>query len=179
MATADDVLISAAVSRMEGEQEWILRICMAPGCPQRGLGSALITALEQPLFATGARAVHAVLPEGETGAAAVRYCDFSARPRLIFVEKRGPVTPQSTGTLSCSERSCRRRGLWQKVAGVQREKQLIERRLVLPLAHLRTGRPSRSGTAAGGDLRSDKPTRRLSHALPLLSPYAGSPGASA
>ncbi|MEU7602858.1 hypothetical protein AB0B44_18005, partial [Streptomyces sp. NPDC041003] len=27
------------------------------------------------------------------------------------------------------------RGLWQKVAGVQREKELIERRLVLPLAH--------------------------------------------
>ncbi len=26
-------------------------------------------------------------------------------------------------------------GLWQKVAGMQREKELMERRLVLPLAH--------------------------------------------
>jgi hypothetical protein len=52
VATADDVLIGAAVSRVEGERAWILRICMAPGWRQRGLGSALITALEQRLFWT-------------------------------------------------------------------------------------------------------------------------------
>lgn len=62
VATADDALIGAAVSRVEGERAWILRICMAPGWRQRGLGSALITALEQRLFAVGVRAVHAVLP---------------------------------------------------------------------------------------------------------------------
>ncbi|MFF5546859.1 MULTISPECIES: GNAT family N-acetyltransferase [Streptomyces] len=70
VATADDVLIGAAVSRVEGERAWILRICMAPGWRQRGLGSALVTALEQRLFAAGVRAVHAALPEGETGATA-------------------------------------------------------------------------------------------------------------
>ncbi|MEU5185371.1 GNAT family N-acetyltransferase, partial [Streptomyces longwoodensis] len=70
---------------------------MAPGWRQRGLGSALITALEQRLFAVGVRAVHAALPEGETGADALHNCDFGARPGLVF--------------------------------------QLIERRLVLPLAH--------------------------------------------
>ncbi|MFB7461844.1 GNAT family N-acetyltransferase [Streptomyces sp. NPDC056188] len=53
VATADDVLIGAAVSRVEGDRAWILRICMAPGWRQRGLGSALITALEQRLFADG------------------------------------------------------------------------------------------------------------------------------
>lgn len=100
VATADDVLIGAAVSRVEGERAWILRICMAPGWRQRGLGSALITALEQRLFASGVRAVHAALPEGETGATALRNCDFAAHPGLVFFEKRGPVTPQSADTLS-------------------------------------------------------------------------------
>jgi GNAT superfamily N-acetyltransferase len=135
VATADDVLIGAAVSRVEGERAWILRICMAPGWRQRGLGSALITALEQRLFAAGVRAVHAVLPEGETGATALRNCDFGARAGLVFFEKRGPVTPQSAGTLSSLGAELPPGGLWQKVAGMQREKQLIERRLVLPLAH--------------------------------------------
>ncbi|MEV5931138.1 GNAT family N-acetyltransferase [Streptomyces cellulosae] len=47
VATADDVLIGAAVSLVESDRAWILRICLAPGWRQRGLGSALITALEQ------------------------------------------------------------------------------------------------------------------------------------
>ncbi|MFE9472596.1 ATP-binding protein [Streptomyces griseofuscus] len=71
----------------------------------------------------------------ETGATALRNCDFGAHPGLVFFEKRGPVTPQSAGTLSSLGAELPPGGLWQKVAGMPREKRLIERRLVLPLAH--------------------------------------------
>ncbi|MFI8237498.1 ATP-binding protein [Streptomyces sp. NPDC085866] len=135
VATADDVVVGVAVSRVEGDRAWILRICMAPAWRQRGLGSALITALEQRLFADGVRAVYAGLPEGETGAAALHNCGFGARSGLVLFTKRGPVTPQSAGVLSSLGAELPAGGLWQKVAGMQREKQLIERRLVLPLAH--------------------------------------------
>ncbi|MGP3926592.1 ATP-binding protein [Streptomyces sp. 8N616] len=135
VAMADDVMVGAAVSRVEGDRAWILRICMAPAWRQMGLGSALITVLENRLFAAGVRTVHAVLPEGETGAAALRNCDFDARSGLVFFEKRGPVTPQAISMLSSLGAELPPGGLWQKVAGMQREKQLIERRLVLPLAH--------------------------------------------
>ncbi|MGX4692595.1 ATP-binding protein [Streptomyces sp. JNUCC 63] len=135
VATADEVVIGAAVSRVEGDRAWILRICMAPAWRQRGLGSALITALEHRLFAGGVRAVHAVLPEGGTGAAALHNCGFGARSGLVVFEKRGPVTPQAVGMLSSLGAELPPGGLWQKVAGMHREKQLIERRLVLPLAH--------------------------------------------
>ncbi|MFI1162756.1 ATP-binding protein [Streptomyces sp. NPDC020801] len=135
VATADEAVVGAAVSRVEGDRAWILRICIAPGWRQRGLGSALITVLEQRLFTDGVRVVQAVLPEGETGAAALRNCDFGARSGLVFFEKRGPVTPESAGTLSSLGAELPPGGLWQKVAGMQKEKQLIERRLVLPLAH--------------------------------------------
>ncbi|WP_328394159.1 GNAT family N-acetyltransferase [Streptomyces sp. NBC_00390] len=100
VAMADEVVVGAAVSRVEGDRAWILRICMAPAWRRMGLGSALITALEDRLFAGGVRAVHAVLPEGETGAATLRNCDFGARSGLVFFEKRGPVTPQSVSRLS-------------------------------------------------------------------------------
>nr|WTB32602.1 bifunctional GNAT family N-acetyltransferase/ATP-binding protein [Streptomyces sp. NBC_00830] len=135
VAMADDVMIGAAVSRVEGDRAWILRICMAPSWRHRGLGSALITALENRLFAGGVRAVHAVLPQGETGAAALHNCDFDTRSGLVFFEKRGPVTPQAISMLSALGAELPPGGLWQKVAGMEREKQLIERRLVLPLAH--------------------------------------------
>ncbi|MEU3304544.1 bifunctional GNAT family N-acetyltransferase/ATP-binding protein [Streptomyces sp. NPDC006678] len=135
VAVADDVVVGAAVSRVEGEGAWILRICMAPAWRHMGLGSALITALEHRLFAGGVHTVYAVLPEGETGAAALHNCDFDARSGLDFFEKRGPVTPQAISMLSSLGAELPPGGLWQKVAGMQQEKQLIERRLVLPLAH--------------------------------------------
>ncbi|MFE9092922.1 ATP-binding protein [Streptomyces sp. NPDC007264] len=135
VAVADDVVVGAAVSRVEGDRAWILRVCMAPAWRRRELGSALITALENRLFAGGVRTVHAVLPEGETGAAALCDCDFGARPGLVFFEKRRPVTPQAAGMLSSLGAELPPGGLWQKVAGMHREKRLIERRLVLPLAH--------------------------------------------
>lgn len=135
VAMADDVMIGAAVSRVEGDRAWILRICMGPSWRHRGLGSALITALEHRLFAGGVRTVHAVLPEGETGAAALHNCDFVTRSGLVFFEKRGPVTPQAVSMLAALGAELPPGGLWQKVAGMEREKRLIERRLVLPLAH--------------------------------------------
>ncbi|MFE7775384.1 ATP-binding protein [Streptomyces sp. NPDC057445] len=135
VAVADEVMIGAAVSSVEGDRAWILRICMSPDWRNMGLGTALITALEHRLFAGGVRTVHAALPEGETGAAALRNCDFDDRSGLVFFEKRGRVTPQAVGMLSSLGAELPAGGLWQKVAGMQREKALIERRLVLPLAY--------------------------------------------
>lgn len=136
VATADDVLIGAAVSRVEGERAWILRICMAPGWRQRGLGSALITALEQRLFA-------AACPRGARRPARGRdRCHRPAQLRLRRPPRAGLLRETRSGdpavgfyTLSSLGAELPPGGLWQKVAGMQREKQLIERRLVLPLAH--------------------------------------------
>ncbi|TXS33001.1 GNAT family N-acetyltransferase [Streptomyces sp. ms191] len=135
VATADDVVVGAAVSRVDGERAWILRISMSPAWRHQGLGSDLITALEHRLFAGGVRTVHAVLPDGETGATALHNCGFGARAGLVFFEKRGRVTPQAVSMLSSLGAELPPGDLWQKVAGMQREKELIERRLVLPLAH--------------------------------------------
>ncbi|WP_405999884.1 ATP-binding protein [Streptomyces sp. NBC_00829] len=133
VAVAGEVTVGAAVSRGDGDRAWILRICVHPSWRQQGLGSALLTALEQRLFAGGVRTVHAVLPEGETGVTALRNCSFEDRSGLVFFEKRAPLTPQSV--LSSLGAELTPGGLWQKVAGMEREKRLIERRLVLPLAH--------------------------------------------
>jgi GNAT superfamily N-acetyltransferase len=135
VATANDVVVGAAVSRVEGDRAWILRICMRRAWRHQGLGSALITALERRLFTDGVRAVHAALPEGETGATALRNCEFGTRSGLVLFEKRRPVPRQAADMLSSLGAELPPGGLWQKVAGMQKEKQLIERRLVLPLAH--------------------------------------------
>ncbi|MEU1276791.1 GNAT family N-acetyltransferase [Streptomyces sp. NPDC005805] len=135
VAVSGDEVVGAAVGRVEGDRAWLLRICMAPAWRHMGMGSALVTALEDRLLASGVRAVHAVLPEGETGATALLNCGYEAREGLVFFERRGPVTAEAIGLLSSLGAELPPGGLWQKVAGMRREKEIIERRLVLPLAH--------------------------------------------
>jgi SpoVK/Ycf46/Vps4 family AAA+-type ATPase len=100
-----------------------------------GLGSALLAALEHRLLAAGVRALSAVLPEGETGATALRNSGFGPRSGLVFFEKVAAATPQEVSLLSSLGAEMPPSGLWNKVAGMAAEKELIERRLVLPLAH--------------------------------------------
>ncbi|MFJ3933407.1 MULTISPECIES: ATP-binding protein [unclassified Streptomyces] len=135
VAVADDVVVGAAVGRVEHDRAWILRIGMLPNWRHMGMGSALVTALEHRFFAGGVRSVHVALPEEETGAAALRNCGFEVRSGLVVFEKRGPVTPRAISMLSALGAELPPGGLWGKVAGMQQEKRLIERRLVLPLAH--------------------------------------------
>jgi GNAT superfamily N-acetyltransferase len=135
VAVADDVLVGAAVSRVEGERAWIVRIGLLPTWRRKGLGSALLAALEHRLLAMGVRTLAAVLPDGETGADALCNSGFRTRTGLVFFEKIQPVTPQEVSMLSSLGAELPPAGLWNKIAGMAREKEIIERRLVLPLAH--------------------------------------------
>ncbi|MET9887794.1 bifunctional GNAT family N-acetyltransferase/ATP-binding protein [Streptomyces sp. NPDC006430] len=135
VAVVDEVMVGAAVSRVEGDRAWILRICMLPSWRAQGLGSALLTALERRLFDDGVRTVCAVLPGDETGAAALHNRGFETRSGLVFFEKHASVTPQEVSLLSTIGAEVPPRGLWSRVAGMEQEKRFIERRLVLPLSH--------------------------------------------
>lgn len=135
VAVVEDVVVGASVSRIDADRAWILRIGMLPSWRNMGLGSALLRALEQRLAATGVRTLATVLPEGETGVEALRNSGFGTRRGLVFFEKTEAVTPHHADMLSELGAERPHEGLWNRVAGMAAEKALIERRLVLPLAH--------------------------------------------
>jgi transitional endoplasmic reticulum ATPase len=64
VAVAGDRVIGAAVSRVDEDRAWILRISLDPEWRGLGLGSALIAELEPRLLAKGVRRVSALLPDG-------------------------------------------------------------------------------------------------------------------
>lgn len=69
-APADDAygeLIGVAVGRVDRDRGWVLRLTLHPQWRGQGLGSELLTHLEQRLMGSGARRLTCVLPEGETG----------------------------------------------------------------------------------------------------------------
>lgn len=135
VAVAGDQLVGSAVGRVDGERAWVLRLALAPDWRGRGLGSALLSALEHRLLAAGVTRISALLPDGETGSAAFVNSGFTHRSGLNLYEKTESVSPYSVAILAGLGGSVPPAGLWSQVAGMHREKQLIERRVVLPLAH--------------------------------------------
>jgi SpoVK/Ycf46/Vps4 family AAA+-type ATPase len=77
----------------------------------------------------------ALLPEGETGSQAFLNSGFTRRGGVSYFEKTEMVTPRAATLLAGLGGGVPEAGLWDRVAGMSGEKELIERRLVLPLAH--------------------------------------------
>lgn len=135
VAAAEGQLIGSAVSRVEGDRAWVIRLALHPDWRGKGLGSALLAALEHRLLADGVRRLSAVLPDAETGSGAFANSGFSQRPHVTFYEKTARVTPHAASLLAAMGGAVPPAGLWEQVAGMQGEKELIERRVVLPLAN--------------------------------------------
>src|SRR5205085_843920 len=111
---------------------WVVLVALADDWRGRGLGSAMLTELEKRLWACGVHRLAALLAEGETGVQAFRNCGYETRD-LTYFERVVPLQPQEVGPLEELGGRMLSRNLWDGLAGMEREKELIERRVVLPL----------------------------------------------
>ncbi|MFZ5852111.1 MAG: ATP-binding protein [Actinomycetota bacterium] len=136
VATVDDELVGSAVSRVQGQHGWILRISLSPRWRQRGIGSQLLTELERRLVAAGVRRVSALLgDESDVGAAALDHCGFQVRRGVLYFQKLEEDTSADQHLLDRLGGQRVDPGLWDRLGGMVQEKELIERRVILPLAH--------------------------------------------
>jgi transitional endoplasmic reticulum ATPase len=133
VAVVDQVVVGAAISRVNGDRAWVVLFALADDWREQGLGSAMLTELEKRLISDGVHRLSALLPEGETGVRAFRNRGYQTRD-LTYFERVVPLQPQEMGLLDGLGGQILPEGLWESLAGMQHEKQLIERRVVLPLA---------------------------------------------
>lgn len=134
VATVSGELVGWAVGRVDGVRAWVLRLAVDPAWRSQGLGSAMLSELEHRLLATGVRRMAALVPDGPTATKAFANSGFTQRASLLLHEKLETVAPRDAQRLRLLAGSVPPAGLWDQVAGMQAEKQLIERRIVLPLA---------------------------------------------
>src|SRR3954451_18463338 len=127
-----EVVVGAAAARVAGDRGWVVLLAIAGDWREHGLGSAMLTELERRLMARGVHRLSALLGEGETGVAAFRNCGYEPRD-LTYFERVVPLQPQEVGLLGELGGRMPPPGLWETLAGMEHEKQLIERRVVLPL----------------------------------------------
>ncbi|MDX6701717.1 MAG: transitional endoplasmic reticulum ATPase [Baekduia sp.] len=132
VAVVGEVVVGAAVARVSGDRGWVVLLALANDWRGQGMGSALLIELEKRLMSSGVHRLSALLAEGETGVKAYRNCGYEPRD-LTYFERVVPLQPQEVGLLGALGGRMLPGGLWQSLAGMEHEKELIERRIVLPL----------------------------------------------
>ncbi len=134
VAIARGELVGVAISRVDADRAWVLRLSLDPEWRGKGLGSSLLSALEHRLLSRGVRRITAILPDGETGTAAFVNSGFVQRSGIAHFDKHEMMSPRAAAVLARLGGAVPAAGQWQQIAGMVTEKTLIERRIVLPLS---------------------------------------------
>jgi transitional endoplasmic reticulum ATPase len=135
VAVVGDDLVGVTVATVTGDRAWVMRVSLAAGWRHRGIGSAMLGELERRLVAAGVHRIRCLLAEeSEIGALALEHSGYSGRRGMVFYERLEPVDPGSAGALGQLGGRMVRAGAWDQLGGMAREKELIERRVILPLA---------------------------------------------
>ena len=134
LAVVDDQVVGAAVGRVAHAQGWVVFLATAPHIRGKGVGASLLSALESRMAPHGVSKLSALMPAAETRQGAFRNQGFELKQDLHYFERRVPVQREELKVLAELGGRVLPRGLWDAVGGMTKEKELLERRVVLPLS---------------------------------------------
>ncbi|UQN29901.1 ATP-binding protein [Brachybacterium kimchii] len=131
----EEQLIGAAVGRAAHEQGWIVYLGVRPGDEDPALGGRLLDALERRLADQGIGTLCSLVPAGEARTLqAFTDNGFALQHELRYAERRIPVQGRDLALLRELGGRLLPRDRWDSVGGMVREKDLLEKRLVMPLS---------------------------------------------
>ncbi|WP_263055238.1 ATP-binding protein [Curtobacterium sp. RIT-PI-V] len=134
VAVLDDVVIGAAVGRAAHAQGWIVFLSTASAHQHQGIGGRMLAALEKRMAPIGLSKLSVLLPDTALRVDAFKNQGFEAKKNLVYFERQIPVQRNELSALRELGGRLMPRGLWDSIGGMQHEKDLLERRLVMPLA---------------------------------------------
>ncbi len=134
VAVHQGVPIGTALATVAGERAWVMRIAISSAWRGRGLASALLVELERRLIAARVGRIAYVLPEEELLGEGLLNAGYTRQPAVAYFEKVEPLHGPAANLLEDLGGRFLAGDLWAGVAGMEAEKDLIERRVVLPLA---------------------------------------------
>jgi len=134
VAVIGDKVIGAVVGRAAHAQGWIVFLATTKEYQSQGIGSSLLMALEAKMAPHGLSKLSALMPDTESRIVAFLSRGFEVKKNLRYFERHIPVQREELRLLSELGGRILPRDLWDGVGGMQKEKELLERRLVMPLA---------------------------------------------
>lgn len=135
VAILDDRLIGAAVGRAAHAQGWIVFFAVADDLAPTHVGAGLLDALERRMAPLGLGKLSVLMPEGGDRLDGLTANGFEVRHHLRYLERQMPVQRRELDLLKEVGGRILPRHLWDNVAGMRHEKEMLEERLVAPLAN--------------------------------------------
>ncbi|WP_291382300.1 GNAT family N-acetyltransferase [Demequina sp.] len=135
VATSQDgQIIGACVARVAHNQAWVIFHAVVGERRSQGIGSQMLRAVEQRLAAYGPNVLSALVPAEEIPTKAFQNAGYTEKKQLRYFERRVPVQRAEATHLAELGGRILPRDLWDAVGGMRREKEILEKRLVMPLA---------------------------------------------
>ncbi|WP_442575818.1 ATP-binding protein [Microbacterium sp. F51-2R] len=134
VAVTGDHVVGAAIGRVAHAQGWVVFLATTADVRGTGIGSSLLAALETRMAADGISKLSALMPAAETRVGAFLNQGFELKKDLHYFERHIPVQREELKLLAELGGRVLPRGLWEAVGGMTAEKDLLERRVVMPLA---------------------------------------------
>lgn len=134
IAVDGDEVVGAAVARAAHDQGWIVFFAVTAASRGHGIAGSMLAALEQRMAPQGLTKLSILVPGQQRQVGALTKAGFHDRAHLSYYEREIPVKQHEMTVLRDLGGRILPRDLWGSIAGMQAEKELLERRLVLPLA---------------------------------------------
>jgi MoxR-like ATPase/GNAT superfamily N-acetyltransferase len=134
VALAGGQVVGLATARIVGDRAWNQLLAIAPEWRRQGIGSALAKGLEDRLVHRGVRRISALLGPGAFGEQALLNRGFSATTGMVLYEKHLSIEPDDVRIIDSWGGQLLEGDLWAQAAGMEREKRLIEQRIIAPLS---------------------------------------------
>jgi len=134
IAVNGEEVLGAAVARAAHDQGWIVFLSVTATERGQGIAGSMLAALEQRMAPQGLTKLSILVPDEQRQIGALTKAGFQDRAHLNYFEREIPVKQREMSVLRDLGGRILPRDLWGSIAGMQAEKELLERRLVLPLA---------------------------------------------
>jgi N-acetylglutamate synthase-like GNAT family acetyltransferase len=133
VAVLHDEVVGAVVAAVSGDRAWVARLAIAEEWRGHGMVSSLLLGLERVLLDQRVRTLSYVLSEEEQLADGLANAGFARRPAVAYFDKVLSFERDKADVLADLGGQVLPSRLWDDLAGMHREKDLIERRVVAPL----------------------------------------------
>ena len=134
VALAGDEVVGLLTARTFGTAAWIQTLAVSRSWRRQGVGTGLVERLEQRLEREGVRRISTVLAPGQIGQQSMLNLGYTQTEGLVRLDKRSTLEPSQVEVISTFGGELLPDGLWDLAAGMTREKELIDTRIVQPLA---------------------------------------------
>jgi transitional endoplasmic reticulum ATPase len=135
VATSSGQVVGACAATVVGDRAWVMRIGRLPEFRGFQMTSALLTEVERICLERGACRMAYVLPDEEQFSEGLITAGYERKPAVAYFEKLEGLGPGEASLLDELGGRVLPAGMWDRISGMQREKGVIENRVVLPLAH--------------------------------------------